>query len=322
MVLRTLLAILSLGIVIAGCSVNDLDSPTSNPGGTSEGIEASSISETSVRLRWKGATESGVIYGLHWEGINARSDSGTVFQADTTVLVSGLRPGEAYGFSASNYRDGTILTLIPGSTRTVIWATARHYITEASTNPIRLYETGSNVGSGLVIDTIRGGPRNVDLRLSSDADRVQLALYTVREDTSTFKIGPAYAFSSYRTQYAVDSTIFISRATEPVPGLNAWYSFSPIDRLIDPDGNQKAYTLPTLQPDSMGQGFYVRTGRAGSYHYARVFIVNLNGVLLQGNPPNRFVELEISYQPTPNLPYARAAGRGEPTANARAPFQP
>jgi hypothetical protein len=322
MVLRTLLALLSLGIVIAGCSVNDLNSPANTSIGTFQGIEASSVSETSVRLRWKGSAETGVIYGLHWQAVSTRGDSGTIFQSDTVMIVNGLRSGEAYSFSATDYRDGNILTPIPGSSKSVIWATARHYITEASTNPIRLYETGSNVGSGLVLDTVRGGPRNVDLRRSSNADQVQLALYTSREDTSTFKIGPAYAFSSYRTQYAVDSTIFISRATEPVPGLNSWYSFSPIDRLIDPDGNLKAYTLPALQPDSLGQGFYVRSGRQGNYHYARVFIVNLNGVLLQGSAPNRFVELEISYQPTANLPYAKAAGIGEHAATARDLLQP
>ena len=162
----------------------------------------------------------------------------------------------------------------------------------------------------LLLDPQLGGPLRIGLAGGSLA--AQLALWTSSASSNVFSIGPAYAFPSYRnaTGFLIDSTVAISVSTQLATNLDTWFCSRPISSLIDPDGTHKVYSLAATQPDSLGQGFYVRSGRPGEYHYARVLIRNVDGKLLQGSPPNRYVELDISYQTAPDVPYARI-GVGE-----------
>jgi hypothetical protein len=70
-------------------------------------------------------------------------------------------------------------------------------------------------------------------------------------------------------------------------------------------GNISVFTFPKTQALGQGQGILVRFGNGAATHYARVLVVNNGGQLLQGTYPNRFVEVVISYQATPSVPYAK-----------------
>lgn len=50
---------------------------------------------------------------------------------------------------------------------------------------------------------------------------------------------------------------------------------------------------------------FVFACRTQDGNFAKVFVkANTSGVILQGTAPNRYVEVEISYQPVANVPYA------------------
>ncbi|MEO5928717.1 MAG: fibronectin type III domain-containing protein [Candidatus Kapaibacterium sp.] len=259
------------------------------------GLRASSISASSVALRWTTQLDTGtIIYRAAWKS-SVSSDSGSVSNlTSSTVTVSGLKAGETYTFSVYAVR-GSIMS-VPAS---IVWTGAIRY---GTTTPIRLYETASANVSGLVLDPDRGGPAAIST-VNGSVENVQLALYTMGLNNS-FIIGTGYSIVEYRNSDKFDPNTFISDSIYDVSGLDAWLPSGSIDTRIPTNGNVRAFTVSAMS--SSGRGFFARTGTSGNYHYARIFIRSVNGMLLQGTAPNRYVELEISYQSTPNLPYAKA----------------
>ncbi len=287
------------------------DAPTM-PSGDESPLTVAPLGPSSVRLHWSASVTPDAMYYLRWAAIDDARDTGLVITGQTFATASSLLVGRAYRFTMTPYLNNA---LVESQAISVVWSPADRYTLDRSgSGTIRLFETGSDSGSGLVLDPGLGGPGRVPIaeNLAAPAS-VQLALWTVAASSPAFNIGPAHAFPSYRSAggTGIDSTVAISSTTRLATSLATWFASTPIDRLIDPNGTVKVFSLPGTQPDGQGQGFYVRTGTPAAYHYARVLILNVNGQLLQGSSPNRFVELEISYQSTPNLPFAKAGGSGD-----------
>ncbi|MDB5035758.1 MAG: 1,4-beta cellobiohydrolase [Chlorobi bacterium] len=261
------------------------------------GLMASSISPTAVALRWTPQVDTGAItYRAAWKSV-VSGDSGSI--ANTTsssITVSDLRAGESYVFYIHAVRAGVIS--VPAS---IVWTGAARY---GTTTPIRLYETQSAVGgSGLVLDPGRGGPATISTG-NGAVGNVQLAMYTNGNLGNSFIIGASYSIVEYKNSDNFDRNTFISDSIYAASSLDAWLVSGPIDKRIPNDGNLRAFTIPMAS--APGRGFFVRTGTPGDYHFVRVFIRSGNGMLLQGNAPDRYVELELSYQSIANIPYARA----------------
>jgi hypothetical protein len=299
-----------LGIAAVGCN----DNPTT-PNGTAPAavtsFKATSMSATSVGLTWTpGDTVTGTTYNVSWTGdLNADKGSANGISGTSTV-ATGLTAGQSYTFSVTAVRNGET-----SSASTVKWAPADRYSSDQgnTTISIKMYEKASANGSGLLLDPTLGGPKNVSASSGlpiAELQKVQLVILA-NDANSTFGIGPAYAFDAYKAVNDFYSKLYIGDSTYVASSLDTWYDNKPIDqRILLPDGNISAYTgIPNAPGGTQGQGFYVRIGDAGAYHYARVFINNVGGKLLQGSAPNRYVELTISYQKTANLPYAKVAGR-------------
>ncbi|MDB5035759.1 MAG: Fibronectin type domain protein [Chlorobi bacterium] len=290
----------SLGLVAVGCNENPV-----TPGTTGNAplpvskVGANSLTPTSVALQWTAPVDSGTItYRVAWLG-DAAADSGSATTSATTYTATGLSSGKAYTFSVYAVRSGVSSTVT-----TVRWAGAQRY---GGTTSLRVYETASSNPSGFTIDAA-GSPAAVSVKTGNPGS-VQLALYTTGTG-SNFIIGTGFSIVEYKNSDNFDQNTFISDSIYAASSMDAWYSSSSIDTHIPTDGNLRAFTR--ADNTTLGEGFYVRTGVSGSYHYARVFIQNVGGALLQGTSPNRYVDLVISYQNTPNLPYAkRVAGYPE-----------
>jgi hypothetical protein len=124
-------------------------------------------------------------------------------------------------------------------------------------------------------------------------------------DNNTFDIGPASSFDEFVHINDFDQNVFISDSSYAAASLDAWnYTGSIESRIIPEEG--LAFTFNNS--GAQGQGFFVRTGTAGNYHYARVFIKSVGGKLVQGAGTSHYIELEISYQTAPNVPYAKTSG--------------
>ena len=304
----------AIGFAVQGCNENPVDDP--GTGGTAPlpatNVQAVSLSATTVGVKWTASADTGTItYRVAWhlEG-NAAADSGSVDVASgTTSKTMTVQAGKEYEFEVFAVRGGKSSTAAA-----VHWAGATRY---GNTVAIKLYEDESSNPSGLTLDpslTTSGGPEVVSVSNSNpNLGNVQLAIYTKSDDPSNFLIGSAYAIIEYANSNSFNQNTYISDSAWATPSLDGWYLTKPLSTWFTKSGgNSSAFSLPIAQT-SNGQVFYVRTGAtAANYHYARIFVKNVSGKMLQGTAPNRFVELEISYQNGANLPYAKTSPRYTP----------
>lgn len=298
------------GVMLSPMAVTTLGDPPS----AITGLRASSPSQTSVALMWDAVAGPIDSYLVRWRRDDG-ADSGSTTVTVPSATIEGLTTGAAYTFSVET-RRGTFSSA-PVS---IAWATATRFTHDASspTKALRMHESQSEFTSGLILDPALGGPRMASLHPAS-SDRVQLAMYLtppVGSRVDEVVVGPAFAIPEYRAVMApgrIDSTVFISASTYLASSLDDWFVEGPIDALIDPLGNVKAFVFTDTKVGS--QGFFVRTGMPGNHHYARVLIKATENGILQGTYPNRYVEVEVSYQTTPNLPYAK---RRAPTVGVEA----
>lgn len=300
-------AVLMLGLVAVGCNENP-DGPN-NPGTAPTAptnATAVSLSATSVSVKWTASTDTGTItYKVTRAATGSASDTATIENlSGTSATFNGLTASE-YTFTIVAVRSGSASTSI-----SVKWAPAARF----NSTTLKLYEKKSASPSGFSIDAETGGPQPVSLAVSKPG-KAQLAIFVLdstSNNTNTLLIGPAYAFPEYAASgnfnpAKVDSSTYISPTDFVVSSLDTWYSASPIDAVITSSSttNTAAYTL-TGNNLNASRGFFVRTGLAGNYHYARVFVKATGGKIVQGTYPDRYIEVEVSYQNTPNLPYAKA----------------
>ncbi len=297
-----------MALIAIGCNENPSDpDPEPEAPEAPTNLMAATTGLRAVNLSWTASTTADVTYTVSWE--DANSNGGTAENVTGTTYAATLdNPATVYTFSV-------IAVDADGNTSTAAeldWAGAAQYVNDAavSTMTIRMYEGASASGSGLVLDpaTPKFGPKNVSVLTYTPLGDVQLAFY-INED-NTFNIGPAYSMTEFQNAANFDQNVFISDEIVAVPSLEGWYMGESLDNFISSDGNLKVFeNIAGSRTDGNGLGFVVRTGTAGNYHYARIFVVaGGQGNIVRGQAPDRFVQLLISYQTTPNLPYAKAAG--------------
>ncbi|HVK37517.1 MAG TPA: fibronectin type III domain-containing protein [Candidatus Kapabacteria bacterium] len=273
-----------------------------------QNLTASSLDASSVSVRWDlpsgGTAPTG--YRVAWQALVGGA-SGSLDTDLESATVSGLAPG-VYTFSVSSLLGSQVSDPV-----SIAWAPARR-ITDlpASGQKIRIYEQASTNHSALSIDAEPGGPRTVSTSPGTPG-RGQLAVFIepVAGGDERIILGPLWAITEYdvsagRDLTKVDPEVYISSTTFEAFSLDEWYLAAPLDQLILPGGNSAAFIFAS-RGIGISQGFVVRTGVAGSYHYVRVLAKMVAGSLLQGTSPDRFVELELSYQDVANIPFAKLA---------------
>lgn len=299
---------LSLGFMAVGCNENvdnPIDPGTGNLNGVT-GLEVTSLSATSVGLKWVGGdtatSTASVNYMVKWTTTSGTVDSASQTVASTSVNIGNLLAGREYTFTVTTMR-GTDRSSSAKSP-SINWAGATR--TSGSTT-LRMYESSSSSPSGLSLSAA-GGPANFSVRTGTEGF-VQLAMYVGTDNTVI--VGPLYGIPEYNSSSSfdaakVDSSTYISASTFVVPSLDAWYMNMSLDKMISAGSNGSAYEIPAASQGN-AQGFVVRFGAAGNYRYARVLLKKGSTGILQGTSPNRYVETEISLQSSPNLPYAKGS---------------
>lgn len=303
-------AIALAGIVATGCNENPTDTP---PNDAPTDLQATSLSATEVGLRWNApAGVTGASYVVEWTVGGVTQDTST---SATMIDLGGLTEGVEYTFSVT-----TMTTAGEGGMTSIVWSPAsRHTQTNLPGQLIRMYEFESDEESGLNL-SVNGKPTRVTLnRNATGQPLAQLAMYIGPRSLGRIDsviIGPVYAIPEYKISAAgdfsrMDTNVFISAQTQLTPSLDEWYLSAPLNTMIAAASNVMAYTfIPATTGGNPpgGHGFIVRTGtNAANYHYARVLIrpIGPGGVLVGGSHPNRYVELEISYQNAAGIPYAK-----------------
>lgn len=298
-----------LGFVVVGCNENTIVDPP--PSGTKpqpvSGLQATSTGPTSVGLKWtKSPSDTGTANITYNVKASSTLDSVSINnlpKGTTTSSVTGLVIGRRYTFSVSAVNGTEVST-----STTIDWAGA---IRMDGTTNFRMYEANSTFGSGLGIDPVTGTVSNVSVKAGSPG-KATLALYLDPKtggNPNKVIIGPAYAITEYKAAAnndfnKIDSSVYISDSTYLVTSLDSWYSSKSINNYISANGNVKAFELTPSQATS-AQGFYMRIGPSGNYRYARVFIKKGASGIVQGTFPDRYVEMSVSFQLTPDLPFAK-----------------
>jgi len=317
------LAIMSLATV--GCNENPSEpTPTDSTSAPDPvtNVQATSLSSTSVGLKWNkpAANDSGITgYAVSWKVFKGGDSGSTTVGVTEATINNLLSTQEYYTFTVKSMR-GTKAS----SGVSVQWAPADRYVNDAATTTttIRMYELSSQKGSGLVLDPSKGGPKNVSVATYPTLGDIQLAMVLTPNGDSVY-VGVAYGFPEFQNVDLFDQNVYASDQTNVVSSLDEWYLSKSLDNYINttPTGNLISFELPTNVVGTSSQGFVVRTGVSGNYHYARVLVKNIGGKFVQGTAPDRYVTLEISYQKTANLPYAKPRAGGDSPVGVHAIYR-
>lgn len=265
-------------------------------------LQATPLGDGRISLKWGRPADTGSArYIVSWSAVGT-----SLSDADTVADLSA-----AIGITQPNIYDVTVRALRCTHASAPIAmqvASAARFGNDIAA-PVRVYEPASSLGCGLVLDPARGGPKTVSVKSSNPAlGDVQLALYTTASDPASFVFGPAAAISEFLNADLFDRNTYVSDSAYFIRSLDAWYLGGTFESRISAVGNVLSYTVPVASKNSFG--FYVRTGTSGNHHYARVAIRSVDSLLLQGTAPDRYVELEISYQTRNELPFAKPAAAG------------
>ena len=282
--------VVALAFVATACNENTNDPADPVAPAAPTALMATSVNESTVGLKWTpnttGATITGFEVTIQEEGVVTTST--VTFAASTSAGdVSGLTEGKVYNFTVRALNS----TAKSDPSNTMKWAPAKRYITN-----LRLYETDSPSGSGIQLPDLAG------LVIASGG------LWDLCLDTrgGSFDIGSPTK-SSYTNEDPQPK--FPNGDLARVTLLGKTYT--DVVTLEDIYESVDLITAGTLQEalinfntaDTEGKAFaFVLKTAAGNF--AKVLVKKSNGRLLQGTTPNRYVDLEISYQSGANIPYA------------------
>lgn len=218
-------------------------------------------------------------------------------KGESEAQFTNLSEGTIYKFEiVARYTNDSISTI-----SSIEWSPATRFELSNNDALIRVYESASDLGSGLRMFSPMpdNAPRTYTIANSAEWD---LALYT-KDGKLTFgsatKAPYSYANAPQTVQMFADtfqadslSALFDSKA------MNAG------DR--DTKYTERVEDLAAIN-SAKNVVFYVRKYEAGQtrYNYAKVMVKKNGASYLQGTAPNRYVEVQISYQKTADVPYAK-----------------
>lgn len=283
--------------------------PTPQPKPTpASNLQATSINSTTIHVKYEPSTsETNTLfrdYELSWQEDGAPNTPGSkvVLKGTNPVEVTGLTEGKVYVFTlVARYTNDSISTPV-----TVKWSPASRFVNNINDEPIRVYETASNFGSGLQMFFEAGGAPRVrtvanggDWDLGIDTRDNKITIASATKIAYNYPSGqtpqPTFIHKDFIKANSLDE-VFDSRAMDDGARNNEYAELAfDITNLTDPTNIV----------------FYVRKYQPGQtrYNYAKVMAKRPagGGSFLQGTSPNRYIEFVVSYQKTPDVPYAKTS---------------
>ena len=292
-----------IAILIASCSDSTTgpQEDTRTPG-KPDSAEATTTNDSTIRVRWKASIDendsafAGYIVKMTDENGTVTTD--TVPKNYNPLQITGLDAGVIYTFEISAlFKNGK------SSAATVVsWSPAYRFTTSADgLSTIKLYETASSLGSGVdAYDPETKGPKTLTVANGE--------FWTLGLDTRNNKIIIASPSEISYNYPGTPGYTEISKEFWDSPSLDIIYD----SKALNYDEEKFIPRQITLNDSTVDVKsnlvLIIRTKESGEndWHYAKVMIKkDINGEWLQGNAPNRYVEVEISYQTKANVPYAK-----------------
>ncbi len=273
------------------------------------GLKATSIDNETVSLTWDKLTWNShdVEYWEVFDKYLVKVYDDQMNLVDTALVtktakphaVTGLTEGMIYTFKLYARYTNNYVSLTPAE---IMWSPASRWNMTPNEVEIKLYSTSNDTfGSGLdLYDSDDEGPAVVTVALGNDWN---LGLST--------RDGQVLFGSASELNYPIVPSNSAEMSTEA-------YFYDDLDEAFDSedlatkdgmpvDFSKAAYELTQLEGNGTNVIFVVRAKEPGNneYNYAKVMVKLVDGKFLQGEGSDAFIELVISYQNTPGVPYAK-----------------
>jgi hypothetical protein len=297
--------VLAVAALLLAVGCEESTSPEEPPPAPPSNLQALSVDDSTVRLKWSPSpSESDSRFGgyelmVYNDATASFVGKGRLQRSPTDI--TGLRSGTVYRFELyATWADTTRGTARSRTAAVVRWSPATRYTTFADGSPIRLYETDSRLPSGLDLEGPDGRPRALTVR---DGNEWDLCLDT---RWGSYDIASP-RLSSYNITNPRRTLIDTLRLKDP-----KYLAVDSLNQVFETE----AFGATTLAEalanfNNQRRGFLIIL-RTQDGNWAKVFVkADAQGNILRGSAPDRYVELEISYQKTPNVPYALPAPPGE-----------
>lgn len=294
----------ALAIVLNSCDTNSTN-PTDNekqpkPQPISN-LQATSIDTNTIKLMYDlSPSETNALFQDYQLVVTPGTNPPVVItKGNNLVQLTNLDEGTIYTISiVARYTNDSVSTPV-----SIEWSPATRFELNNNDALIRVYESASDLGNGL--------------RLFSPAPDNAPRTYTVANGAN-WDLG----------LYTKDSKLVFGSATKidykyptmpaPTQMLDEVFNTNSLNELFDSnamnagarDSKYAETTFDLTSPTYTNNlVFYVRKYEPGNtrYNYAKVLVKkNPNGAgYLQGSSPNRYIEMQISYQKTPDVPFAK-----------------
>ncbi len=274
------------------------------------------INRSTVRVAWDPPektheTQYPVAYRVRWEPLEGTatrvSDTGSAFIGDyispsrTEIDIDRLQD-KMYRFTVEVVvKTGEFSYATEPGKAAADGSPAERYSSDAARpgNPIRIYESASGQGNGLILDPFGSGPTRV-IPENVLPEQLALVLQVDGDIPSGYvRLAAAHTVPEYRSANLTDTTIYLNNATPSPLSLDYWsvhtsqYRFTGAlrDRTYFVDIEQ------TLSSAAAYYNFTLSTGERGAenHRYARISVVaDANHAILHGTAPNRYIEVVVS----------------------------
>jgi uncharacterized lipoprotein NlpE involved in copper resistance len=279
-----LLAILVLGFITFGCNENEDDPINPDPEAPNKvtDLMATSGSSTSVLLKWTTPSTSATSELASYElTVTPGGSTVTIAKNLNTYTVTGLTEGTTYTFAVKSKGTNGALS---GAT-TVSWAPA------SRSGVIRMYGSAASEGSG------------VDLNGSSNpltiANGGSWDLCFDDKDPLAPGIGSPGQSGYVNNEYKFPNG---QVAKKTYVSTLRWTGVANLDQIFESE-MLNAGTEEQLQVINTNQPFaFIAKTEEGNY--AKVMVLAEGGQVIHGSGSNKYIEIVVSYQSTPNVPYA------------------
>jgi hypothetical protein len=263
------------------------------------GLMANSNDFQSVNLKWTASASASAPDFSHYELVVTPANGTamapiTIAKGSVSYTVTGLTEGTVYTFSLRSKSTATTNNM--SNAVVVQWSPATRII------GIKLYETlSSQFGAGIDLSTgeVLKAQNGANWDIALDTRVVNGVVDNALGSPSVL----TYNISNPR------ATLISSKVVSS--GVTSLDDVFETQALGDASINLRPDSARYLRVDNFTNNvvFFARTVDG---NFAKILVKAANGKLLQGTAPNRYVEMDISYQSAANVPYAFVRGGNSP----------
>jgi len=288
---------LLFALLLAACS--DTPNGTDDPDVSAPSNLRAASADSAVLLQWTTSRSEGQANFGGYVFYARNKTTGEISQLEvpagaSTARMTGLQNGIRYSIVA---RSKTLQGKQSRDSSTVEWSPARRIQKDESGGPIRIYATTSTLAEGVNIYGDSGTAEMLELSSQAFNRRGMLYVYSANF-AAPLELTSAHLWALNPG----DVTEFSNVSPISADNLEAGASTS--------SPAAATYTLSALtldnQSSTRGRIYFGRVNRVGGRHYFRLLIKKSDdGYLVHGAGPDRYLEVEASYQSTPNVPYSK-----------------